>query len=456
MKNRIGFLFNDHKKKKSIFLILTLCMTIFIIGMYVSCGHNPQEAEPQNDIPADTSSDISSNISSDTSSPADTSETSEDPEHTDISETDTQTQAFNYNNDYNKLIRCYNGDVYLSDENGIYLIKNGTGPEELIIENAYCSTRGIEIYDHYLYFSGSLPGEDETSSTIYRMDLNTYEVENMLSDFEQKFEQLYNISVYEDELYASLEFSGLKVGFKLDQNGNITEQLDENAEDFLYKEYNEYMKLEAQRMNAGYDTEEYWKLTEELNEKYIALTDVASCKKILHGNQIVSRYENEAVRNIYLETENGEYKFLCEDIGFPSLVTEEGIYYASTESGDIWFMDYNFDNEPKIPQLFYKSDPMLFKSISLVNYDADYVYLLKSEHIGFDAEDMPLFETYLIRVSRKDGDAEEVYQFEEGFDAFGMMNRIYKHNGIYDNKMYLESHEIINLDPKANGMQTAG
>ena len=458
MKNRIDFIFDDHKKKKGISVILLICATLLTAGLLVSCGYKPQETEESgNDIPEEAGDN------SDDSSP-DTLEISEDTGYPDseISEIDTAVQEFDYNNEYNTLIRCYENDVYLAQDDGIYLIKNGTEEPELLYENSYLITRGMALYRHYLYFPGSLPEEIETSndsfsSTIYRMDLNTFEVEDIFSAFDQTFDHFfYNISIYENKLYVKNNVIYQEIGFELDENGNIIKQLDDNADDFLYKEFNDYWELEFQRINTDYDTEEYWKLTDELNEKYAALTDVASCKKMLQGAQVVSRYKDELLRSLYLEIEDGVYRYLCDIVGYPTLVTETGIYYAANEPGDIYYIDYDMaystDSEMKRSELFYKKDPELHQTISLVNYDADYVYLLKSNHTGFDAEDMPIYDTYLIRVSRKDGIEEIVYQFEEGFNAFGMTNRLYKHNSIYGDRMYLESDtiKVISLDPAEN------
>ncbi len=81
----------------------------------------------------------------------------------------------------------------------------------------------------------------------------------------------------------------------MDENGRITGLLDETADDFLFREYNDYMELQLSVWNneVEYDSEEYWGIMEQLKGRYEAVMDVAACKKILNGNQIVSKYKDE-------------------------------------------------------------------------------------------------------------------------------------------------------------------
>ena len=66
------------------------------------------------------------------------------------------------------------------------------------------------------------------------------------------------------------------------------------------------MELQWKRdQNTTYDSEEYWKLTEQLTQKYMPAMDVGACKKMLDGSQIVRRYNNEAERRIFIERDDG-------------------------------------------------------------------------------------------------------------------------------------------------------
>lgn len=436
MEKRINYTLDGNKKKRGTFSIAMAGVVILAVSMLVSCGYKQGQSEKSGSpvLEDGESSDVSL---------ADGSEISEDYEMAGTSEEadlgQTQ-QVFDYNHEYNEMIRCYEGDVYLAREDGIYRIKGGGGEEELIYENSYMARRGMELYQDFLYFCGSAPRGEEQAATVYRMNLDTLEVKDALAAFSQKFDVLYSISIYESRLYVSMGY-GQKIGFELDQDGEIAGQLDEMADDFLYREYNDYMELELQRWNAQSE-EEYWKFTEETGKRYQAVIDVASCKKMLQGKQVVSRYKDELLSSVFLEDESGNYEHLCDVAGNPLVVTETGIYYAANEAGDIWYVDY----ETKRPQPFFKKDPEEWEEILLANYDADYIYLLRSRRTGMDEQENAVIERCLIRVSRQGGEGEEVYRFEDGLNIFGSIG-LYRQCGVYGSNMYFENHDTINLNP---------
>ena len=57
--------------------------------------------------------------------------------------------------------------------------------------------------------------------------------------------------------------------------------------------------------------------------------------------------------------------------------------------------------------------------LSLITYDADYIYLLQNKHIGYDMENNNVMESYLVRVPRMGGDAQKVYRFDEQVRTYG-------------------------------------
>lgn len=117
------------------------------------------------------------------------------------------------------------------------------GDGELLYQDDYRLRRGMEIDRNFLYFCGSVPGGDEYEATIYRMNLDTREIVDVLAAFSQKFESLYDIPIYEGNLYVAYN-NGSRIGFELNQDGGISRQLDENADDFLYRECNDYVALQ--------------------------------------------------------------------------------------------------------------------------------------------------------------------------------------------------------------------
>lgn len=434
MKKRIDHMLDMEIKKKGIVSIIMTGLVIMAVSTAVSCGYRPEAADTEERTDR---TDTEENISNDVSKTEEAKEVSTQQE---------EKQSFDYNHEYNEMIRVYGDDIYLSRKDGIYCIKGGEGEEELVFANEYELRRGMELYKDSLYFCGSAVRGENAAASIYRLHLDNGEVEDALAALSRTFDVLYGISVYEDKLYVSDGYNQM-IGFILNENGEITGGLDETADDFLYREYNDYMELELQKWNSGDDQEEYWRLAEEQQDKYQAVMDVAACKKMLQAKQVVSKYKDELYRSIYLEAEDGTYEYLCDAVGFPLIVTETGLYYAAYESGEIWYADF----ETKVARAFYDEDGE-WGEISLLNYDADYVYLLKKRRIGYDAENMTVSETYLIRVNRLSGKAEKVYQFE-GEESSYISNRWYRRCGVYDGRMYFDDRESISLDPDVNGMQ---
>ncbi|MDE7200602.1 MAG: M56 family metallopeptidase [Lachnospiraceae bacterium] len=437
LKRRIDNMFDLGRKKKGFVSAAMICIAFPIMGLAVSCGYQANDT-----VQPDW------NISE--AVPIET-ETTEKETGTDSQASLAQSDhvGFDYNNEYNEIMRVYKNDVYLAKENGIYYIKDGLGEGELLYQDDYRLRRGMEIDQNFLYFCGSASEGDSFEATIYRMNLDTQEIVDALSAFSQTFESLYHITVYEGNLYVATNHNS-RIGFELKQNGDIERQLDENADDFLYREYNDYVELDWKKnWETEYDTEEYWNLAEQLAEKYIAAMDVGTCKKLLNGSQVVSKYKNEAVRSFYLEKEDGTYELLCDANSFPPIITQNGMYYYD-EINRIWYVDF----ETRQQQLFYENQSREWSEINMINYDADYIYAVQERTIGYNAEDNRVEEMYLIRIPRAGGDAQKVYRIEKPEDYYRMSGGgWYNHCSVYDGRMYLEQLGIINLDPDVNGMQ---
>lgn len=431
LKGRIDNMFDQRIKRKGFVSAALICIAVPVMGLAVSCGYQAEDT-----VLSDT------NISESVSAEAESGEKESDTASQQPSEQD---DRFEYNNEYNKIARVYKNDVYLARGNGIYCIRDGVGDGELVYSDDYRLRRGMEIDRNFLYFCGSVPGGGEYEATIYRMDLDTREVVDALEASGGKFESLYHISIYEGKLYAAFHF-GSRIGFELNQDGGIGRQLDDKADDFLYRENNDYVELQWKRdQETAYDSEEYWDLTKQLTQKYMPDMDVGACKKMLDGSQIVSRYKNEAERSFYIEKADGAYEPLCDAGYFSTIITESGMYYKD-ERSRIWYVDY----EDRQPELFYENLSRELYEIELVNYDAEYIYATQERTIGYMADHYGVAETYLIRIPRAGGDAQKVYRFT----ASGIPGRgLYNHCAVYDGRMYLEQAGTITLDPDANGMQ---
>lgn len=424
LKGRIDNMFYQGIKKKGFAAAAVICIAFPLMGLVVSCGYQAEETSESVSIEA---------------------ESGETEPGTDGQIPLEKGDSFDYNNEYNKIARIYKNDIYLARENGIYCIKDGMGDGELLYSDDYRFRRGMEIDRNYLYFCGSVSGGEEFEATIYRMNLDTREVVDVLAASGQKFESLYYISIYDENLYVAYNY-GSRIGFELNQDGGLGRQLDDKADDFLYRENNDYVELQWERdQDTAYDSAEYWELTRQLTQKYMPDMDVGACKKMLGDSQIVSKYKNEAERSFYVEREDGTYEPLCDAGYFSTLITENGMYYKD-ETSRIWYVDFAAGQ----PELFYENLSRGLYEIELVNYDAEYVYATQERNIGYMADGYGVAETYLIRIPRAGGDAEKVYPFtDSGIPGRGL----YNHCAVYDGRMYLEQSGSIALNPDANGMQ---
>lgn len=428
MKKRIDYMFDTGCKKKGIFSIVLTSVVIMTMTVFVSCGYKPYETE---DDKLSEQFNISTGNENEDSSQAEVAGTG-------VEQGEMQ-QLFDYNHEYNEMLRCYGETVYLAGADGIYrLIRENE--KELVYENSYKYRRGMEIYQNYLYFCGSAMRGDSEAATIYRMDLTTHEVEDALATYSQVFDCLYNISVYEGKLYVVCGFESKRIGFELDQNGRITRRIDETDEDFLYAEHNKCMDLEWSRLGMSFDSEEYRELVEESKNLYYAVMDVAACKKLLQGSQIVRKYKDEMYSSLYIEKADGTYEFLCNTrYSFPLLITDTGVYYCY-KGNNVEYIDY-FTKTSKSIYTIEGTDEVV-----PVNYDADYVYMLVEHNTGEVANGLWIEETQLVRVPREGGSAEIIHRFEGDLMEYGSLKRC----AVYDNTMFFEIHDQIRLDIKAD------
>lgn len=475
MKARIDYMLDAGIKKSGRLSIVLAAILVLMMGIVVSCGYKQGNDGTGNSgavggdglADEDAVSGIDGNPYSagneaeGDSRAADASAAVSDAAAGDANGNIAGWDAFDYNHVYNEVLRCYEGDLYLARKDGIYYIEDGQGEETLLYANAYEGPRGMELDGPNLYFCGRTP--EGAGATVYRMNLTTHEVVDALAGFELKLQEkladylITNVSVYEGNLYVALGTASARIGFALDEKGDAVSQLNDEADDFLYKEYNNYMETEIAQLNSEYDSEEYWKLAEAKSQMYQAVIDVASCKKLLDGRQVVSQYADESSINVYLEDENGTYEYLCNTPGIPMLVTESGIYYQDI-SMEIWYVDF----ETKQKEVFYRireRDSREWSETSLVTYDADYVYMIQHKRIGdyyhndgASIDKGTVEEYYLIRVSRADGEGQKVYRFPENVSMYGDSGW-YRHCGVYNGRMYFDNRESFGLDPDANGMQ---
>lgn len=415
--------------------LLILSVSLMVSCGYVSCGYGKEDEDGRKNETVQSAKDEEGHDG--VAKPQDADEPQEDVEAAAAG----QRADFTYNNEYNEMIRCHGDYTYIGREDGIYRIREGEEEETLIYANDYNLRRGMELYQNFLYFCGSTVRGEAAAATIYRMDLDSLSVEDALSLFSQTFEGLYGISIYEGNLYvAKGDFT--RIGFALDEAGRITKALDETAQDFPYREYNEYMKLQNELWTTSMENSA---ILEQMEEKYQALMDVTACRKLLGGCWIVSKYKDESQRSFYLEKPDGTYEYLFDSVGYPILVTEEGVYYPASRSEDIWFLDYA--SREKSP-LFGQNDRE-WREIQLLNYDETYIYYTSERYIGRRPTGEGLMEDYLMRVPRHGGGQEKVFRIDGDLN----IAHVQSSSAIDGNFMYFRQGKRRSLDPDQNGMQ---
>ncbi|MCM1127369.1 MAG: M56 family metallopeptidase [Lachnospiraceae bacterium] len=447
MKRRIDYMFDDTRKRRGIISIAAAGLVILAMGLLISCGYQQERAEePQN-----SQSEVDENEIPDGEKIPEQEALAQSEE----GDEEVQDVPYDVNNEYNEMIRCHGDDIYIAREDGIYRLSDDGEEEELLYANKYEIRRGMELYQDSLYFCGTAMRGGQEAATIYRMDLNTYEVEDALALFGSLFDTLYHITIYEGRLYAASGYAQ-RIGFELDENGVITKQLDAKADDFLFKEDNAYWGLQLKIWNneVEFGSEEYWNVTDQMNGMYRNIIDAAACERMLDGNQVVAKYKDELLTSIYLKKKDGDYEFLCDTISYPSLVTETGVYYFPDEGFEIWYVDY----ETKTNQMIWKKeDQRKYRETQLVNYDKEYIYFTVSNQIGnYEGDDDGLTilrESYLMRVPRwQEGKAERIYQF----DMEHRIGSLQLNCAVADGQMFFNDYETVSLDPAQNHVDNSG
>ena len=389
-KNRIYHIWEDGQKKKGVVVFATVLVGFIGIGLFVSCGYKPGEVGNSVLFNGAFIQGVAG---------------WGNPGNNDAYEN----IDFNYNNEHNKMVRVYDDKTYVARNDGIYVMEGGE--LKCLYENSYNYHRGFDIYDDAIYFTGSVPGGEERQGTVYRMDLDTYEVKDVLPADSEVFYGLYTITIHEGNLYTA-NTEGY-IGFALDEKGMATDRLDETAEDFLYKEFNEIAKLEMEKYVYDPSTAEGQEIREQLLQAYYPAIDYVACAEMLDGKYVVKQYNDESTYNVFLVDENENYTLLSQyGYNMPVLVTEQGIYYSPDWRGDIYYMTY----DGSVNQCILDTPGNWGDSVYMITYDAQYLYFTTEITVGGDVDNIT--KTYIVRVPRNGGKYEAVYEVQGDYSPY--------------------------------------
>ncbi len=383
LKNRISHMWENEKKKNGIPAFILIAVLLISVGLFISCGYKPEEVSDEPITEPNPVSDESV------------------AEHN-----EEQYAEFDYNNETNKMVRRYNGITYLAQPDGIYKVVDG---EMIRIYgkdgDEYRGNRGMELYGNALYFVGSAEHDAPMASTVYRMDLDTLEVTDALAKMEEEYEALFDVTIYEGNLYVDQNMYG-KIGFTLDENGLASAKIDDTTQDFLYRDYNDSVQLNYAWLNNMDDNA----LLQRYKENYSCVIDKAECMELLNGKYVVTRYKDEMSSSVYLTDGKGNYQFMCDTYySSPMLVTDKGIYYHSIFDEGIFFVDYAKQTQQCIKEC--DSTP---GSLYLLTYDEAYIYYSVEEYVwGENEGEWTEKHKYIKRLSRAGGEPEVIFTIKE-------------------------------------------
>ena len=158
------------------------------------------------------------------------------------------------NHYYNRGIYFKDGYTYRQFADGLYRRQAGTDSWELLCGITANYGPGLTCYGDRLYFTGYEEEADTQGSgwnnAVFYYDLDTGESGNLLNTGTLTGA----LNVYDGCLYVqSFALDGgymVYDGYRLNEEGEILEQLDSEAEDFLCREQNEYSIAEYELMQG--------------------------------------------------------------------------------------------------------------------------------------------------------------------------------------------------------------
>lgn len=380
--------------KKYIFI-----MFIFSVYIVTGCANKVEESKiKENDI---LFSEIGENSINET-----TYELNEEESVIKFLEMEEVESDFNYNNMYNSMVCCYGDDTYIYRYGEMYY-RGIDEKEELIFDNPGISGGGMTNYNEYIFFCGSPQNGEYGETTIYRMNVDTKEVTDVLKDFGKTYQTIYDPYIRDHKLYVTIADFSMEIveeiAFEFNDDGEILGRIDEDLE----------------KVTGDDDSSEFY-------EMYV---DSFYVDEFLDGNQVVS--VPAELKILYIKKDAEEYEYLCETSHDP-ILTMNGVYYI--DSGKIFYVDYETTKEVEVFQADGMSD------INLANYDKEYVYFTIAD-MQTNEDGLRVYEQYLMRISRITGMVEEVHHFVDYYEM-----TLYMKCGVDAKHMYFDYYSTISLE----------
>ena len=334
--------------------------------------------------------------------------TKEEPDNTEGG-TDAVPEESWVNHYYNRGIYFKDGYTYGQFADGLYRRQAGTDSWELLCEITTNYGPGLTCYGDRLYFTGYEEEADTQGSgwnnAVFYYDLDTGESGNLLN----VGTLTGALNVYDGCLYVqSFALDGgymVYDGYRLNEEGEILEQLDSEAEDFLCREQNEYSIAEYELMHGPVSGRRSSGTSiDELKEEVIS---TPACAAMLDGKVVLRQQKGEGGSNYFLRdltTGEDELLFDASDI---LAVMKDGIYYFPSTGAEESLMYYSFadgtNRELPLPE-FWQGDNRMMNPSSYITWDQEALYFF-----NYGSEDDA---AQIVKISLSDGSVETIVEGE--------------------------------------------
>ena len=334
--------------------------------------------------------------------------TKEEPDNTEGG-TDAVPEESWVNHYYNRGIYFKDGYTYRQFADGLYRRQAGTDSWELLCEITTNYGPGLTCYGDRLYFTGYEEEADTQGSgwnnAVFYYDLDTGESGNLLN----VGTLTGALNVYDGCLYVqSFALDGgymVYDGYRLNEEGEILEQLDSEAEDFLCREQNEYSIAEYKLMQGPVSGRRSSGTSiDELKEEVIS---TPACAAMLDGKVVLRQQKGEGGSNYFLRdltTGEDELLFDASDI---LAVMKDGIYYFPSTGAEESLMYYSFADgtNRKLPMPeFWQGDNRMMNPSSYITWDQEALYFF-----NYGSEDDA---AQIVKISLSDGSVETIVEGE--------------------------------------------
>ena len=334
--------------------------------------------------------------------------TKEEPDNTEGG-TDAVPEESWVNHYYNRGIYFKDGYTYRQFADGLYRRQAGTDSWELLCEITTNYGPGLTCYGDRLYFTGYEEEADTEGSgwnnAVFYYDLDTGESGNLLN----VGTLTGALNVYDGCLYVqSFALDGgymVYDGYRLNEEGEILEQLDSEAEDFLCREQNEYSIAEYELVHGPVSGRRSSGTSiDELKEEVIS---TPACAAMLDGKVVLRQQKGEGGSNYFLRdltTGEDELLFDASDI---LAVMKDGIYYFPSTGAEESLMYYSFadgtNRELPLPE-FWQGDNRMMNPSSYITWDQEAFYFF-----NYGSEDDA---AQIVKISLSDGSVETIVEGE--------------------------------------------